>query len=185
MELILYQTLEDRGNPESIEVGGPFKCTRRDAWLGHGYYFWDGHIQLAHFWGRKFGSGYVVCKADAELDSKCWNLHGNALHRIELEGIFDILIEKKISTEKQLLVSHIIEFLKSKGEFKYTSIRALGVNSISKNSELTKRIQFHDKHIAYFDVYPPVQVCLIQKNALSLQNYSIVYPDYYTNDVYA
>ena len=39
-----YHTVEDRDNPDEIEADGPFKCTRGDAWLGPGYYFWDSKI---------------------------------------------------------------------------------------------------------------------------------------------
>ena len=41
MTIIGYHTLEDRGNPKEILESGPKQCFRADAWLGHGYYFWD------------------------------------------------------------------------------------------------------------------------------------------------
>ena len=41
MNRIIYQTVEDRGNPDYVEQHGPFICTNKNAWLGEGYYFWD------------------------------------------------------------------------------------------------------------------------------------------------
>jgi len=37
---IIYQTLEDRGNPDEIERNGPFSCNWNNSWLGTGCYFW-------------------------------------------------------------------------------------------------------------------------------------------------
>lgn len=34
----LYQTVEDRDNPDYVLENGPFKCIS-NAWLGDGYYF--------------------------------------------------------------------------------------------------------------------------------------------------
>lgn len=45
-ECLLYQTVEDRDNPDNIEAEGPFKCTRKDAWLGEYYNNSDGHQEF-------------------------------------------------------------------------------------------------------------------------------------------
>ena len=50
---ILYQTVDDRRNIKYVLENAPFKCTRNDAWLGEGYYFWDTFINFAHWWGEK------------------------------------------------------------------------------------------------------------------------------------
>lgn len=39
MNRIIYQTVEDRENPDYVEQHGPFICTNKNAWLGEGYYF--------------------------------------------------------------------------------------------------------------------------------------------------
>ena len=63
---VLYQTVEDRGNPKEILNNGPFQCTR-SPWLGNGYYFWDSFIELAHWWGRQGYHGqYVITKIDLD-----------------------------------------------------------------------------------------------------------------------
>ena len=48
----IFQTLEDRNNPDEVESQGPFICTN-NPWLGKGYYFWDTFLDLAHWWGTK------------------------------------------------------------------------------------------------------------------------------------
>src|SRR5258706_7403810 len=129
MRLILYQTLEDRNNPDDIEEYGPFKCTSPNAWLGFGYYFWDSHIELGHWWGRlSFYKNYVICKARAIYDEFCWDFQGNGLHRIEFEKICNEMVDSGMTSKENLLVPQVIEFFKSHNKFTYTSIRALGIN---------------------------------------------------------
>lgn len=71
MNVAVYQTLDDRGNPEEIENHGPYECRGGNSWLGPGFYFWDTHIQLGHWWGDTvYGNSYVVCKAVLNLDEK-------------------------------------------------------------------------------------------------------------------
>jgi hypothetical protein len=108
MKITLYQTLEDRGNPVWVEDNGPLRCNRGNAWLGDGYYFWDSHIQLAHYWGEMYKKGYMICAASAVLDHTCWDLHNNANHRIEFEEIYNLLIEIDISRGKTITVAHVI-----------------------------------------------------------------------------
>jgi hypothetical protein len=44
----MYHTQEKRQN----RLFQPVLCTRRDAWLGHAYYFWN-DIYDANVWGTK------------------------------------------------------------------------------------------------------------------------------------
>lgn len=78
-----------------------------------------------------------------------------------------------------------ILILKKGFEFVYKAIRALGANSISSrysDNYVFFRFHFKKGNPAFLDLRPPVQVCLIEKRALSLQNYKIVYPyDYIEN----
>ena len=74
----------------------------------------------------------------------------------------------------------VIEFLKRKNLFKYEAIRALGTNSVSgtlTDTYIIYRLRFIRNSNTFMDLQPPVQVCLLSKTALSLQNYRIVYPD--------
>jgi hypothetical protein len=188
MNITLYQTLEDRDNPEEIERDGPYKCERSDAWLGHGYYFWEGHLELAHFWGATNFDSYVICKADATLDHTCWDLHNNAELRIEFYEVCKTMVRSGLANKEELLVSQVIEFYKSKGQFKSSSIRMLGMDSVKnkkENNAFIRRLGFKKNKFQYFDLLPPIQICLIKKNALSLQNFLIVYPTMYVDDIFA
>lgn len=179
MKLTLYQTLEDRNNADVIELHGPYKCARY-KWLGDGYYFWDTHMELAHWWGKtNYGwNSYIICKANAILDDNCWDLHGNGNHRLEFEEICNVIIKAGITTKERLLVAQVIEYFKKKMTFKYDSIRILGMNSIARNNAaFAFRIPFkREDDKRYFDLYPPVQICLLTKKSLSLKNFLVVYP---------
>ena len=54
----IFQTLEDRNNPDEVESQGPFICTN-NPWLGKGYYFWDTFLDLARL-TRNF-LGVTIC----------------------------------------------------------------------------------------------------------------------------
>ncbi len=61
--MVLYQTVSDRDNADYIEDNAPFRCERKDAWLGEGYYFWDTLIKNAHWWGEiAYNNEYVITK---------------------------------------------------------------------------------------------------------------------------
>lgn len=183
MELTLYQTLEDRENPDKIEAEGPFICRSTGAWLGDGYYFWDTHIELGHWWGKTNYSvrGYVVCRAFAILDNSCWDLHGNGNHRLQFENVCKQMVDEGIAKPESLLVPNVIAFLKKK-KFPFKAIRALGMGSISSNQtedSIVYRIKFKENKYSYLDLHPPVQLCLIEKKALSIKEYLIVFPQNY------
>lgn len=189
MNLSLYQTLEDLDNADFVEKNGPFKCETSKAWLGHGYYFWDTHIELGHWWGKMAypGNEYMICKGHAKLDSTCWDLHGNGEHRLQFMEICNELVRSGLTTKSKLLASQVISMFIRKNKFTYKAIRALGVYSIKDNTFLPKelnltlieRVRFINKNIAYLDLHPPIQVCLIEKRALSLTDYKVVYPQHY------
>ncbi len=186
MELTLYQTLDDRDNADYVEEWGPF-IGKKSTWLGDGYYFWDASIKLGHWWGEvAWANNYMICEAIATMDATCWDLHGDGMHRIEFADICEQLIEANLSTRNELLVPDVIEYVKQKGFFEYTSIRALGVNSIRDrfaNKDYVFRVPFKKNQAQFLDVIPPVQICLLMKNALNLRDYRIVFPEHYT-DVY-
>ena len=190
-DITLLQTLEDR-NHHLVEEEGPFRCTKTHAWLGVGYYFWDTHIELGHWWGATNFSlrGYIICQAEAVLDKTCWDLHGNGRHRLELKAICDEMISKKVDGMNGLTIPNIIEFFKEKRKFAYKAIRALGTQSIgNSHEEFILRLPFTNQKPSYLapylDFYPPVQICLVDKKALSLINYRIVHPSHYVVDSYA
>lgn len=52
-EITLYQAV--RGDSQ-IPLKAPI-YSERDTWLGQGFYFWEHHVENAHYWGRKHYSG--------------------------------------------------------------------------------------------------------------------------------
>ena len=70
-ECVIYQTLEDRYNYDEVEDCGPFPCSRSNAWLGKGCYFWDDDIIMAHKWAKQAGynSNYIICRSSYDYDN--------------------------------------------------------------------------------------------------------------------
>ncbi len=160
----LYQTLEDRNNPEDIENKGPFKCRKKTSWLGDGYYFWDGFIELAHFWGKKSGYvNYVICHATADLNEDlCYDLVGNISHITDMKNIVSRMASEGLAG-KATTVKRILEFMKKINCFKQHAIRVSGTSSIAVNDEnesFLQRFKFDEKLPAYLDLIPPIQVCI-------------------------
>ena len=185
MKITAYQTLEDRNNPQHVEDYGPFPCSRKNAWLGFGYYFWDTFIDLAHWWGSKcpeYNNAYIVCQAKLFKDETLWDLQGDGSHLMEFEGICLEIIDSGISASNRLLVPQVIEYFKRKGKFNYKAIRALGVRSINAWEPIVievLNVSFSRGSVAYLEMRPAVQICLLEKSALSLQGFQIVYPPEY------
>lgn len=186
MDIILYQTLEDIGNYDEVEQNGPFAGKRKSSWLGVGFYFWDTHIELAHWWGNmaygKFNKEYMICKAFGVLDGACWDLIGNGIHRNEFALVCE-RFSQEFPSEK-ILVPKIIMYLIKNGGMSYRAIRALPMNTIKVLSKFTKRILFVDWNESYYDAYPPIQVCLLDKKALSLHKYHVVFPEEACENLY-
>lgn len=177
--MILYQTVEDRENPDQIESMGPVRCNAKNAWLGHGYYFWDTFIENAHWWGKlRYRSNYVIVKYSATdlADSRCFDLHGNMEHLQAFKLILEEMRGRNLVNEKTT-VAHIIEFLKRTTKFTdtYDSIRACGNYSKIPDSTLP----FEPRLPALLDVNPPVQICLFSKLSMGLSRGAIVYPPRY------
>ncbi len=180
--MVLHQTLQDK-DPDYAEKNGPFKCTNYKAWLGEGYYFWDTHIELAHWWGQSaHARKYLICSSFIDFDETCWDLHGTGEHRLEFLKACKRIVKEGLSTKNDLRVPNVISYLKKAKAFPYKAIRALGMNSIGQqfhDPRYVYRVKFITKLNTYIDLYPPVQLCLLSQQALSLRKYTIVYPKEY------
>jgi hypothetical protein len=189
----VYQTLEDRGNVDYVENNGPFACTRSNAWLGGGFYFWDTSIKIAHWWGTEGGfysskNGYMICKAHYTFDDeKCFNLVDNAEHLEIYNSTKDLLVKQGLFVTNQTTVARVIEHIKNTLKiFSYEAIRAYGVNSINKASQYANRTNFAYKNgqvsFQYLDSLPAIQICFYAKTSLNLSKVKVVYPDEYNED---
>ena len=90
----LYQTVEDRDNPDYIEANGPIQCMS-NAWLGPGYYFWDTFYENAEWWGRSHYNGkYMICATESSCEADLFDLVGNTQHLIEMRKVAKMLRDK-------------------------------------------------------------------------------------------
>lgn len=173
----IYQTLENRGNPDEIEAHGPYLCTSPKAWLGKGYYFWDTFIFHAHAWGEKsYGGNYVICKASFQFDwDFVFDVVGNMEHVQMLEEIARVLHENgRICT-----VAKSLEILKSKTDF---SRQYIAVRAKDEKVDLHHRISFTNNGAEYMSTSPRVQICFFDKSLLMDCGYKIIYPEEYIHE---
>lgn len=168
----LYQTLEDRCNPDEIENHGPFVCRRSDAWLGEGAYFWEDDLEQAYEWGNRYQNGFVICESEYDSDNKNYldlttNEHYKSMKKCQA------MLEKKNKGGKVFL-SDIINFMKDDKRFTYKAIRFV---FIKKDDD---PIVVSEKYGAF--LYPPVesiQICVIKNGFLRGDKYEIIYPPEY------
>jgi len=181
----IYQTLEDRGNPDEIEKHGPYYCRRDNAWLGYGYYFWEHYKENAHWWGQEgagyWKNGYIICEAHYDFDEwRCFDLIKNEKHREHLREALEMMEENGQFKKGITTVARVIEFLRNKLKaFDYDATRANGINSIRRNSQHSNRLNFESQKEQYLDFTPQYQICFYNKAALNLRNYRIIYPEEY------
>ena len=179
-ETTLHQTLQDKDNPDYVEREGPFRVRDfKKAYLGNGYYFWDDHWDLAHWWGEKHCSNkYFICKADfkIEKDDFC-DLVGSRQDQKYIAQCFETF------KAHHLNLAQLIEMLKEienqphmKGIFSYKAIRAV---EIHENSFEEMIVNFASDRPGITSLTPRIIVCLINKDPAILTNFKILYPDKY------
>lgn len=172
----LYQAVRDTGDPDKIESNGPIKCTNNSAWLGHGYYFWDSFVELAHHWGKTHYKGcYMVCSATSELaEADVYDLIDNPEHIREFRDICKGLMS---IYGIEITVPFAIEYLKSENDYTYKAIRACGINSFGNS--VAQKIVFEQGHRAFMEMFPAWQICVTDKNILTSGSYKVIYPQEY------
>jgi hypothetical protein len=171
-----YQTLEDRDNIDEIEMEGPYKCNRSDAWLGNGYYFWDTNMHWAIGWGETSynnrGMDFVIARCNLDL-SNCFDLLGNVQHQVDLiECIKVFRASMKIKATREPLIPELIEFLKRNELFPYNSIR-------SSDNPDSKSFLYVSNRNNFVVVNQRVQVCVIKKRNVLLRPFKVIYPEKY------
>lgn len=173
----LYQTVEDRDNPSFIASHGPFLCSRGNAWLGEGYYFWDSFIELSHWWGNTVYEGnYVIVQSACCLPlADTYDLYDDFECLQEFSCLKDALKEKL--HKDSISVSDVLAFLKSNSDFmdRYKAIRAKATGCMKHAPSL----KFVNYNKAFLELMPPVQFCVLDKAFLYKNQYTIVYPSKY------
>jgi len=180
----LYQTLENRDNPDYILENGPFKCTWSNSWVGHGYYFWDTFIENAHWWGVNHNKNkYIIGEAEINFSSSlCFDLVGNTKHMQDFHRSIELmrangLIKSKTTVAR--VIHHMKDTLKI---FNYGALRIYGINSKSKTSQFDFRLFFEFNKKQYLDYKPAIQICIYNFKDLNFRNWEIVFPDQYNID---
>lgn len=175
----LYQTVEDRDNPDYIEVNGPILC-ELNAWLGPGYYFWDTFYENAEWWGKSHYKGkYMICATESRCETDMFDLVGNTQHLMELRKVAIMLRNK--DSQKRWYVGHVLAYLK--GEIKsfcYKAVRANGIFSKSYTG-LNDQLLYFPNNRSYLELVPPLQVCVYDKSFLT-GTFRIIYPPQYCVD---
>lgn len=182
----IYQTLEDRENPNEVENSGPFLCNWKNSWLGDGFYFWDTFIENAHWWGKVHcKENYIICEAFVDLNSEnCFDLVGNTDHLLDFGQSIQFMKEKGM-VKRNTTVSRVLRFMQQNDLFSYSAIRAFGINSKSRYFEPNYRIVFEStpsKSFQYLHYKPEIQLCIMSFESLNFRGYKIVYPDIYNPD---
>lgn len=176
----LFQAVRDMDNPDEIEQKGPFKCSRADAWLGEGYYFWESFIDLAHWWGKEsLNNNYMICRSYCEASFPyTFDLYNNPEHLKQFQILKEVLIKEY--TGKFVTVPFVLEMFKAHSDFskEFKAIRA----KAERCWRNVPRLPFKKNSIAYLETVPPVQVCILDKSFLIDEIYEIVYPDKYIID---
>lgn len=182
--IVGYHTVEDRNNPDVILLEGPFRCEQEDAWLGHGYYFWDTDIGWAHKWGKNAyrRRGYVICMANIENNPEVmFDLVGNVEHMMEFEEMIKLLEADASYQRERPLVAEIVEFMKKRGFFTHKAIRAADNPSpnVVEVDFRPPRNMNQPSNRPFMRLGQRVQICLLEKSEITLQDFSIVYPEKY------
>lgn len=174
MRIKVYQTIEDRNNLSHVKRHAPFKCTRKNAWLGHGYYFWDTNINWAHEWGensyKKEDRNYMIIQSHFNLDENCFDIFGSVKCQQECKDVIDEL--KRNSKTKHLsnfTVSNVIQYMKDLKIFDYSAIRAGDMRSKIK-------ISFNKNKREHTYINQRVQICIIDKDKVLEKKSKIVHP---------
>lgn len=178
---ILYQTLEDRDNPDEIENHGPYSCNK-EPWFGEGYYFWDTFIQLAHWWGKiGYRSNYVIGRLFYPYNPEnFFDITGaNPGH---LEDLQDCIKEYFGSLQAKYTISQVIELMKERTNLLevYQGIRGRGIHitDIPENDIPLKT----GNHYYRFELFPPIQICIFDKSSFQKYQFKIVWPKHYICD---
>ncbi|UYZ57836.1 hypothetical protein [Hymenobacter latericus] len=173
-----FHTVEDRGNIDYVKRSAPFKCARKNAWLSHGFYFWEKDLQRAKDWGEDvYGGKYLIGRAELTLPNML-DLVGDREHQEMIQELSHILQEDHPSLRgmQEPPLAEVITLLRKleasthPGIFPYDSVK-------SQDNPSPRRRRYVEGRRETTDLHPRIQICLFEKNARFLQSFRIVYPE--------
>lgn len=157
----IFQSVRKQGSVQLQELLGPIYC-RSNPWLGKGYYFWDGFIELAQWWGCKhYASSYYICQAKMLVPSEqVLDLVGNTHDMIVFNTALKML-KKKLNSQS-LTVAAVLAAMRKMTSFPYKVIRARSEHNVYAN----ERIRFVENDFSYMNTIPAIQICIMDRNLI-------------------
>lgn len=177
-ETTLYQVV-------SLERGTPFApicCDKEDAYFGHGYYFWEHSIDVAHSYGRERynGNNYIICESSYDAHSeKYLDLAGGCVKDIDMfRGFVERLKEE---LEEELTFAEILGAVRKIPEVKFDelfwAIKAKPIQKRYRDKKLDILVNKNKKPLLV-SLANKVQVCVLNLDFLSNnREYKRVYPE--------
>lgn len=164
---IAYQTVGYRGEDNlnnEVKPNAPYMCTKRNAWLSYGFYFWDQDIERAEQWGRlSYAGKYIVIEYTLTCNN-ILDLVGSRHHQEEFKQLIDLAkTELKLD---DIPVSKVIQFLRKrnreyKGIFEYDSIKA-------QDHPNRDMVRYIDGSLCGMDLNSRIQICIFEKRNLNI-----------------
>lgn len=170
----IFQTLEDRLNPDTVEKHGPYE-SGKSHWLGKGYYFWDRNIQRAHWWGNRWyhNSSYMICQAEVIYqDESFFDLFNNQEHCDFFEQYARKLAQKY--PKENLSAEYVLYHMRENGNFPFKIMRVESENCGGDS-------RYHFNGYSFLNTNKAIQLCIYDKSLI--QDYHIVFPEIYVNPI--
>ncbi len=169
-ETSIFQTIAKNGNPCEREQKGPIFC-KDNPWLGDGYYFWDGMLSNAEWWGRTHYKGkYMIFSSSYDAHSEAlFDLVGDAKHVAYFQKYAERLMQ--VLGIKTIKVASVLEFMKEDGKFPFKAVRAEG-----RSTKGSRKISFvfDDQGIYFLQPVPKFQLCILDFDHFHIADYKFL-----------
>lgn len=151
----LYQATRKTANSNNETIASPILSTR-NTWLGEGYYFWDGFMELPHWWGQvHYNNSYTINEAQVEVDdSDYFDLVGSTSNMQEFASAYQSL--RSLFPEENITIKAVLAVMKSSGIYSFKVIRARTEHKIPGS----ERIRFMYPDRSYMLTIPAIQLCV-------------------------
>lgn len=158
----LYQAIEKR---DSQSVCSPILSTQ-NTWLGEGYYFWDGFVELPHWWGVvHYDNNYIINEASVEVNSSEYlDLVGDTSAMRKFISAYKVLQQE--FPEENITVKAVIALMKQSGIYSFRVVRARTEHKIPGSEKI--RFVIPDK--AYMVSIPAIQICVTDNDLIKSYN---------------
>lgn len=172
----VYQTLENRNNSDEVLNHGPYDCTKANAWLHSGYYFWEEFIDPAHYWGVKWNRNrYIITKGQCLiLEEDLFDLVGNMHHIKEFKETYEYMLNELKIVDDNTTVAHVIDYLKREEVFDYIASRANTTEAFRNNYKIFD-LKFSTAHSTSLIMNPAVQICIYDLERAYFDNFEIIF----------